>query len=121
VDSGLGQGALREAGAVHCVTVHPTMSGVSEQALLARVDEGRALVLRWNLRGQQRYEEARDRYAPFDRLVEEDVPTREAVAELCVAAAGAGREAFVTINNKAEGAAPLSVAKLAGRIAERTR
>ncbi len=107
---------LRETDAVHCVTVHPSMPAVEEQARVARVDEGRGLVVRWNLRGQQRYEEARERYAPFDRLVEEDRPTRHAIAELCLAAARAGREALVTINNKAEGSAPLSAVRLAERI-----
>ena len=110
--------ALRETAAVHCVSVHPTLPPVAEQARIAGVGEGRGLVVRWNLGGGQRYEEARDRYAPFDRLVEEDVPTRSAIAELCLAAAGAGREALVTINNKAEGSAPLSAVELARRLAE---
>ena len=52
-------------------------------------------------------------YFPFDRLVEEDEPTRAAVANLAARAAARGRGVFVTINNKAEGSAPLSVLRLA--------
>ena len=65
---------------------------------------------------QRRYEEAKQAYFPFDRLVEEDVPTREALARLAARAAARGREVFITINNKAEGSAPCSVASLAAAI-----
>jgi uncharacterized protein YecE (DUF72 family) len=44
--------------------------------------------------------------------VEEDEPTRLAVARLAARAAARGREVFVTINNKAEGSAPHSVLRL---------
>ena len=54
--------------------------------------------------------------SPFDRLVEEDVPSRTSLARLARAAAAAGRDVFITINNKAEGSAPLSVQRLAERI-----
>jgi hypothetical protein len=64
-----------------------------------------------------RYEAARDRYAPFDRLVDEDRPSRASIAGAVAAALEAGREAFVVVNNKAEGSAPRSVARLAERIA----
>jgi len=57
-------------------------------------------------------------YAPFDRLVEEDLPTRTALATLARAATAAGRDVFITINNKAEVSAPISVARLAAAIVE---
>ena len=56
---------------------------------------------------------------PQPRDVEEDLPTRTALAALARAAAAAGRDVFITINNKAEGSAPLSVARLAAAIVER--
>ena len=65
------------------------------------------------LRRDRDYEEAREDFRPFDRLAAEDSSSRAAVARLC-------REttttAFVIINNKAEGSAPLSVFKLAEEI-----
>jgi uncharacterized protein YecE (DUF72 family) len=48
--------------------------------------------------------------------VEEDLPSRESLARLARAVAAAGRDVFITINNKAEGSAPLSVRWLAERI-----
>jgi uncharacterized protein YecE (DUF72 family) len=59
------------------------------------------------------YEEAYARYAPFHRLVEEDIVTREALAGICSAAVSRALPSFVIINNKAEGSAPLSAVKLA--------
>jgi uncharacterized protein YecE (DUF72 family) len=110
---------LRDAGAVPCLAVHARMPPVAEQAAafgLDRDDCPLPLVARWNLHAGHRYEEAKQAYFPFDRLVEEDVPTREALARLAARAAARGREVFITINNKAEGSAPCSVASLAAAI-----
>jgi uncharacterized protein YecE (DUF72 family) len=109
--------ALAATGACHCLTVHPSMPALAEQARIARVERGPALVARWMLGGGRRYDEARERYAPFDRLVDEDLPTRTDLATRCAAAARDGRPVFVTVNNKAEGSAPLSVFRLAEAIA----
>lgn len=110
---------LRDAGAVPCLAVHARMPPVDEQAAafgLERDDCPLPLVARWNLHAGHRYEEAKQAYFPFDRLVEEDVPSRQALARLAAGAAARGREVFITINNKAEGSAPCSVAKLAAAI-----
>jgi hypothetical protein len=73
-------------------------------------------VARWNLHAGRGYEEARADYFPFDRLVEPDEPTRAALARLAALRAASGDDVFITINNKAEGSAPLSVLALAERI-----
>jgi len=111
--------ALRDAGAVPCLAVHARMPPAAAQAAAYGLDGDGSrgpVVVRWNLHAGHDYEGARARYAPFDRLVEEDEPTRDALARLAVRAAAAGRDVFITINNKAEGSAPLSVAALARRI-----
>jgi uncharacterized protein YecE (DUF72 family) len=105
---------LANAGAVHCVGVHPRMPGVAAQRAMAPHGP---LVARWNLHGGFRYEEAKARYAPFDRLVDEDPDSRAALAGLAVDAVAGGQAAFVVVNNKAEGSAPLSVIRLAEAIA----
>jgi len=64
------------------------------------------------------YDEARAAYQPFDRIVDDDPETREALALLCRDAARAGTPAFVIINNKAEGSAPLSAFRLARRVVD---
>jgi uncharacterized protein YecE (DUF72 family) len=110
---------LRDSGTVPCLAVHARMPPVAEQAAafgLDRDDSPLPLVARWNLHAGHRYEEAKQAYFPFDRLVEEDVPTREALASLAARAAVRGREVFITINNKAEGSAPCSVERLAAAI-----
>lgn len=114
--------ALRDAGAVPCLAIHARMPPVADQAATFGLDHADApwpVVARWNLHAGRAYEEARASYFPFDRLVEDDAPTRAALARLAAGAAAGGRAVFVTINNKAEGSAPLSVVRLAAAIAGR--
>jgi uncharacterized protein YecE (DUF72 family) len=114
--------AIRAAGGVPCLAIHARMPPVGEQARAFELDApggGPPLVARWNLHAGRQYEEAKADYFPFDRLVEEDHPSRTALAELARTAAAAGRDVFITINNKAEGSAPLSVARLAAAIVSR--
>ena len=111
--------AIREAGGVPCLAIHARMPPVTEQARAYGLDREAGalpLVVRWNLHAGRRYEQAKADYHPFDRLVEEDAPSRGALAALARETAAAGREVFITINNKAEGSAPWSVAKLAAAI-----
>jgi hypothetical protein len=68
--------------------------------------------VRWNLRAGLRYAQAKDRYAPFDRLVDEDPDTRRALAQLARAALFAGQPIWIIANNKAEGSAPLTLLEL---------
>jgi len=111
--------ALASAGAVHCFNVHPTMPDVALQAATIDPSRAPALVVRWMLGGDQRYEAARERYRPFDALVDEDPGARGAIADLCADAVRRERPAYCVINNKAEGSAPLSAFKLAAAIVER--
>ena len=112
--------ALADAGAVHCLSAHPSMPDLDTQAGLLGSAAPPATVVRWMLPRHLDYESARRRYAPFDRLVDEDPVSRDAIARLCADAAAAGRPAYVIVNNKAEGSAPLSIFRLAERIAALT-
>lgn len=109
---------LADAGAVPCLTVHPTMPDVEVQSRELALDPSRPLVMRWMLRGNHEYEDAKDLYEPFDQIVEPDDPSRDALARLAKAAIGAGLAAWVIVNNKAEGSSPRSVERLAERIVE---
>jgi len=109
---------LAEAGVVPCLTVHPTMPDVETQSRELALDPARPLVMRWMLRANHRYDEAKDLYAPFDRLVEPDDASRDGLARLARAAIGAGLGAWIIVNNKAEGSSPLSVERLARAIVE---
>jgi uncharacterized protein YecE (DUF72 family) len=111
--------ALHHGGAVPSYACHPRLPAVPVQGELFATQPGCGqehsgpLVIRWLLRRNRGYEEARDLYGPFDRLAEPDPDTRHAVVALVAAALANGREVFVIVNNKAEGSSPLSVVELA--------
>ena len=65
-----------------------------------------------------KYEEAKERYAPFNALVDEDPDGRAQVAALVGEASEKSVSSFVVVNNKAEGSAPMSIEALAKLIAE---
>lgn len=109
-------GALAAAGAQLCVSVHPRAPALAEQIAILRSLPPADLVVRWNLNPRHQYEEAKARYAPFDRLVEPDPVTRRVVADLCRDTVADGRRAVVIANNKAEGSAPCTLVELAREI-----
>jgi uncharacterized protein YecE (DUF72 family) len=110
--------ALATAGAVPCLALHARMPSVDLQAGTLGVNTSAAgpLVVRWNLHAGRSYDDAKADYFPFNRIIEEDLPSRTALARLARTTAAAGRDVFITINNKAEGSAPLSVEHLAKAI-----
>lgn len=115
--------ALARNGATHCFNVHPRMPGVLEQAALLGENAwlSGAVVVRWMLHPQQDYEAARERYFPFDRIVDPDPANRAAVATLLARILGRGNEAILIANNKAEGCAPLTLFGLARELERRAR
>jgi uncharacterized protein YecE (DUF72 family) len=107
---------LRGHGVRACLGLHDRMPPIDEQLPMQRAMWPGDLVCRWNLQRGHRYEEARDAWAPFDRLQAPDVPTRTTLARVAAAVLDAGHRVFITINNKAEGSAPLSVVELAAQM-----
>jgi uncharacterized protein YecE (DUF72 family) len=107
---------LAAVGACHCHNVHPRMPDVRAQSRLAGTDRGPMTIVRWLLGPGMTYEEAGRRYAPFNRMAAPDPAGRQAVAELARAALAEGRPFLCTINNNAEGCAPLSAVELAREI-----
>lgn len=108
---------LAAAGACHCLNVHPRMPDVRVQAHLAGVAAGPLVLGRWLLGSGASYEAASKRFAPFNRLVAPDPRARRALAELGREALAAGRRFLLTVNNNAEGCAPLSIVALAQELA----
>lgn len=108
--------ALKDTGATYCLGLHPKMPPIAEQLPILRALWPGPLVCRWNLNlkhGAFGYEQARADYSPFDKLVDPDEATRDALARVIAGTIGAGQPAYVTVNNKAEGSSPLSVRALA--------
>jgi uncharacterized protein YecE (DUF72 family) len=110
--------ALCAGGATHCAAIHARMPPLSGQVRFWREAGPHPLVIRWSLHSGLKYEEAKERYAPFDRLCDEDPIGRAAIADALLEATGLGRDAIVIVNNKAEGSAPLSIIKLAELVAQ---
>ncbi len=112
---------LEDVGAVPVLSAWGQMPTLPEQARRLGAQSAAALVVRWMLPPDLGYQEARELYAPFDRLLHEDPATRDDIATLAVEALENRRPVYVTINNKAEGSAPVSVERLAAAIAERLK
>jgi len=121
---------LHDAGTRLCLGIHAAMPAAARQAAALRAMDAPAgegddwrlkgpLVVRWNLHAGLRYDEAKNRYAPFDRLLDADLVTRGTLAHLAHVAIRSQQPAFIIVNNKAEGSAPLSCLELARAIVER--
>ncbi len=116
--------ALRDSGATYCMGLHAKMPRIAEQLPILRALWPGPLVCRWNLNplhGAYGYEEARDLYAPYNRIVDPDLETRSALAKVIAGTVGKGQKAYVTLSNKAEGSSPLSIAALAQAVNELQR
>jgi uncharacterized protein YecE (DUF72 family) len=108
--------ALRDVGAVHCLSGHPSMHELAHQVKSVDPLRDAAIVVRWMLSPRFGYQEARQRYAPFDRIINPDPQARDTIATLCREAATLDIPVYVIANNKAEGCAPLSLTALAKQI-----
>ncbi|MCR6650432.1 MAG: DUF72 domain-containing protein [Cellvibrionaceae bacterium] len=107
---------LRMTGATYCMGLHAKMPRIAEQLPILRALWPGPLVCRWNLNplhGAYGYEDARDLYSPFDKIIDPDLETRAALARVISGTANGGQNVYVTVSNKAEGSAPLSVIELA--------
>lgn len=114
---------LRSTGATYCMGLHAKMPRIAEQLPILRALWPGPLVCRWNLNplhGAYGYEDAGHQYSPFHQLVDPDLDTRAALTQVITGTAGAGQNVFVTLSNKAEGSAPLSVAALARAITQKS-
>ncbi len=112
---------LRDVGARYVVGLHDRMPPVARQVNALRMLDGcpdgayapaGPVIVRWNLRPGFRYEQAKNRYSPFDRLVDEDPDTRRELASLADDVLAPGQAIWIIANNKAEGSAPLTLLRL---------
>lgn len=115
--------ALAAASARHCYSVHPRMPSMARQLEIAPLTAATVgpVAVRWMLHSGMKYEDAKEHYQPFDRLVDEDPSSRSAIASLSKDALALNVPMTVIINNKAEGSAPVSVLELAKEIVAAVR
>jgi uncharacterized protein YecE (DUF72 family) len=119
--------ALRANGAAHVFTYWTAMPSLRAQLAAGRAGAAagasraigaRFTVARLMLPPFTRYASKKAELAPFDALVAPQPEMRDDLAEILRAAAEADVEdAFVIVNNKAEGSAPLTIRALAARAA----
>jgi uncharacterized protein YecE (DUF72 family) len=111
---------LARHGAAHVYNYWSAMPMPGAQARVVRPEDQPFVMIRLLLRPGTWYEEQRQVFAPFDRLVEPDDEMRRDVIDLIRRSVNAGRGVFLLVNNKAEGSSPLTIEALAERlVAER--
>lgn len=103
---------LREHGAAHVYNMWSRMPSVGQQLAMSRPTADFAIA-RLMLPRSTRYEQLKDAYAPFDRIVLAQPDMRDDVVRLALACEESNAELFVIANNKAEGCAPLTLRAIA--------
>lgn len=104
---------LERHGAGHVYNYWSFMPMPIEQAQVADPDRLPFTVVRLLLKPGTTYEEQREAFRPFDRIVDPDERMRLQVARLVRRAAADRKRAYVLVNNKAEGSSPLTVRAIA--------
>ncbi len=102
----------------HTFNYWSAMPTPGQQSSLVPPEEPPFAILRLLLKPGTWYEDQRDRFKPFNRLVAPDETMRADVVSVVKRALARKRRAFVLVNNKAEGSSPLTVMALAQRLAE---
>jgi uncharacterized protein YecE (DUF72 family) len=107
---------LAERGVRYCVAIHARMPSAERQMQAVAATGPGPLVVRWSLLAGERYERAKARFFPFDKIVVPDPATRGVLARASRQARAMGQAVWITANNKAEGSAPLTLELLAREI-----
>lgn len=109
---------LREHDVAHLFNSWTRMPSLGSQLDLAESVTGRFLIARALLRPGRTYSEAVDQFAPYDRIREANPELRHDLVRLARTAAGLRIPAYLLVNNRAEGSAPLTIAAVARMLAD---
>lgn len=109
---------LDRHGVAHTYNYWSAMPSPVDQAAVVAPEDTPFVVIRLLLRPGTWYEDQRDRFKPFDRLVEPDEAMRAGVVAVARRALSRRRPVWILVNNKAEGSSPLTVMALAKRLQE---
>jgi uncharacterized protein YecE (DUF72 family) len=104
---------LREHGVAHVFNSWTRMPPIGHQLDLPGSTTGPFILARALLRPGRTYNEAVDAFAPYDRIREPNLKLRRDLARLVHLAEELKIPAYVLVNNRAEGSAPLTVAAVA--------
>ena len=108
---------LREHNVAHVLNSWTRMPPIGAQLDLPEVFSAPFVVARVLLRPGRTYSEAVDAFAPYDRIQDPNPRLREDVARLIRQAAALRIPAYILVNNRAEGSAPLTIAAIAEQLA----
>jgi uncharacterized protein YecE (DUF72 family) len=111
---------LREHGVAHVFSSWTRMPGIGHQLDLPGSLTGSFIVARALLRPGRTYNEAVDAFSPYDRILDPSPELRADLVRLIETAVNARIPAYLLVNNRAEGSAPLTIAEVARMLPERT-
>lgn len=109
---------LREHGVGHCFNSWTRMPSIGEQLDLPGAIGAPFIVARALLRPGRYYAAAVDAFQPYDRIRDQNPELRADLVRLVETAVKARIPAYVLVNNRAEGSAPLTIAAVARLLAE---
>ncbi|MBA3974493.1 MAG: DUF72 domain-containing protein [Candidatus Solibacter sp.] len=108
--------ALRRRNTAHVFNSWTRMPELGEQAAMGEAYTADFLVSRALLSHGRTYEQAVERFQPYDRVQIENPGARDALRKLAERARTEGRMAFLFVNNRLEGNAPGTVEAVAGSL-----
>ena len=108
---------LREHDVAHVFNSWTRMPSLGEQLDLSGSITGRFMVVRALLRPGQTYSDAVDKFSPYHRIREPSPRLRADLARLARTAAELRLAAYLLVNNRAEGSAPLTITAVARMLA----
>jgi uncharacterized protein YecE (DUF72 family) len=100
---------LKRHGVAHVFTSWNRMPPLYKQIEIAEAFTTSFTVVRGLLRAGRTYEEAVDAFKPYDRIQDPNPKTREAVAKVISRARRKREPAYLFINNRLEGNAPMTI------------
>lgn len=107
---------LRTHGVAHVFASWTRMPSIGEQLVLHDAITAPFIVSRALLRPGRSYAQAVDAFAPYDRIQDENPSLRADLVALARAALEMRVPAYLIVNNRAEGCAPLTIAAVAERL-----
>ena len=103
---------LREHGVAHVFNSWTRMPAIGDQLDLPGSVSGPFLVARALLQQGRTYDEAVDAFAPYDRIQDPSPRLRQDLLRLIETAVHTRIPAYLLVNNRAEGSAPLTIAEV---------
>ena len=108
---------LREHGVAHVFNSWTRMPSIGDQLEHPDCITARFIVARALLKPGRTYADAVDRFQPYDRIQEPNPGLRRDLVKLVRTAAGLRLPAYLLVNNRAEGSAPLTIVAVAQMLA----